>query len=117
LKVERRFNLILNKESSRQTLKGRTAVKKSYHTVNKQGKVNEQKLAEFLSRSGQMLLPMVDLIEQCQWACDELIDVTGRAAFQEQSCNYRLSRWREGRRNRESAGVETWFSMASNREW
>jgi transposase-like protein len=82
LKVERRFNLIPNKESGRQTLKGRTAVKKSYHTINKQGKVNEQKLAEFLSRNGQLLLPMVDLIEKCQWACDELIDVTGRAAIQ-----------------------------------
>jgi transposase-like protein len=57
-------------------------VKKSYHTINKQGKANEQKLAEFLSRNGQLLLPMVDLIEQCQLACDELIDVTGRAAIQ-----------------------------------
>ena len=57
-------------------------MKKSYHTINKQGKANERKLAEFLSRNGQMLLPMVDLIEQCQWACDELIDVTGRAAIQ-----------------------------------
>jgi transposase-like protein len=63
-------------------LKGRTAVKKSYHTINKQGKANEEKLAEFLSKNGQLLLPMVDLIEQCQWACDELIDVTGRAAIQ-----------------------------------
>jgi hypothetical protein len=25
---------------------------------------------------------MVDLIEQCQMACDELIDVTGRSAIQ-----------------------------------
>ncbi len=25
---------------------------------------------------------MVDLIEQCQMACDELIDVAGRAAIQ-----------------------------------
>jgi len=57
-------------------------VKKSYHTIDKQGKANEQELAEFLSRNGQLLLPMVDLIEQCQWACDELIDVTGRAAIQ-----------------------------------
>lgn len=63
-------------------MKGRTAVKKSYHTIDKEGKANEQKLAEFLSRSGQLLLPMVDLIEQCQWACDELIVVTGRAAIQ-----------------------------------
>ena len=64
-KLKRRFNLILNRESGRQTLKGRTAVKKSYHTINKQGKANERKLAEFLSKNGQLLLPMVDLIEQC----------------------------------------------------
>jgi hypothetical protein len=71
-----------NKEPGCRTLKGRTAVKKSYQTINKQGKANEGKLAEFLSKNGQLLLPMVDLIEQCQWACDELIDVTGRAAIQ-----------------------------------
>ncbi len=57
-------------------------MKKSYHTIGKQGKVNEQELASFLAKSGQALLPMVDLIEQCQVACDELIDVTGRAAIQ-----------------------------------
>ena len=63
-------------------MKGRTAVKKSYHTINKQGRANEQQLTEFLSKSGQLLLPMVDLITQCQCACDDLIDVTGRAAIQ-----------------------------------
>jgi transposase-like protein len=57
-------------------------VKKRYHTIGKQGKVNEQELAGFLARSGQILLPMVDLIEQCQLVCDELIDVTGRAAIE-----------------------------------
>jgi transposase-like protein len=57
-------------------------VKKSYHTINKRGKANEVKLVEFLSHHGQLLLPMVDLIEQCQCACDELIDVAGRAAIQ-----------------------------------
>jgi len=60
----------------------RTAVKKSYHTIGKQGKVNEQELTEFLFKNGQFVLPMVDLIEQCQLACEELIDVTGRAAIQ-----------------------------------
>jgi transposase-like protein len=57
-------------------------VKKSYHTIGKQGKENEQELAGYLARSGQILLPMVDLIEQCRLACDELIDVTGRAAIE-----------------------------------
>ena len=57
-------------------------MKRSYHTINKQGKANEKKLAEFLSKDGQVLLPMVDLIEQCHMACDELIDVAGRATIQ-----------------------------------
>ena len=57
-------------------------MKKTYHTIRNQGKVNEQELAGFLAKNGQALLPMVDLIEQCQVACDELIDVTGRAAIQ-----------------------------------
>jgi transposase-like protein len=57
-------------------------VKKRYHTINKQGKVNEVKLAEFLSKNGQLLLPMVGLIEQCHMACDELIQVAGRATIQ-----------------------------------
>ena len=57
-------------------------MKKSYHTINRQGKANQGKLAEFVSKNGQLLLPRVDLIEQCQLACDELIDMTGRAAIQ-----------------------------------
>ena len=57
-------------------------MKKRYHTIRKQGKTNETQLASFLVKNGQALLPMVDLIEQCQMACDELIDVTGRATIQ-----------------------------------
>jgi len=57
-------------------------VRRNYHTIDKQGKVNARKLGEFLSRNGQQLLPMVDLIEQCRLACDELIDVAGRATIQ-----------------------------------
>lgn len=79
MKVERRFSLIL-KESGCQPFEGRTAVKKAYRTIRKQGKANEQELASFLAKNGQALLPMVDLTEQCQLACDQLIDVTGRAA-------------------------------------
>ena len=57
-------------------------MKKAYRTIRNQGKVNEQELASYLVKNGQGLLPMVDLIEQCQMACDELIDCTGRAAIQ-----------------------------------
>lgn len=91
-------------------------MKKSCHTINKQGNANEQKLAKFLPQNDQILLPMVDLIEQCQSDCDELVDVTGRAAIQA-VLQLSAEQWREGRRNRESAGVETWFSMAGKREW
>ena len=56
-------------------------MKKTYHTIDKQGKANTKKLAGFLSKNGQLLLPMVELIEQCELACDELIDVAGRATI------------------------------------
>jgi hypothetical protein len=50
-------------------------VKRSYHTTDKQGKVGEQKLTEFLVHNGQALLPMLELIEQSRVAVDELIDL------------------------------------------
>jgi putative transposase len=57
-------------------------VKRNYHTIDKQGKVGERKLAEFLVRNGQALLPMLELIEQSRMAIDELIDVMGRASVE-----------------------------------
>jgi hypothetical protein len=57
-------------------------VKKQYHTIRKQGNFNEQELATFLAKNGQGLLPMIELIEQSRMACDQLIDVTGRAVLQ-----------------------------------
>ena len=55
-------------------------MKRNYHTINKQGK-GERKLADFLVRNGQALLPMMELIEQSRMAIDELIDVMGRASI------------------------------------
>jgi putative transposase len=57
-------------------------LKRSYHTLSTQGPTNAKKLAEFLSRNGQALLPMVDLIEQSRLVVDELIDVAGRATIE-----------------------------------
>jgi transposase-like protein len=57
-------------------------VKKPYHTIRKQGKFNQKELTIFLTKNGQGLLPMVDLITQCQMACDELISVTGRSVIE-----------------------------------
>ena len=57
-------------------------MERSYHTIDKQGKVGERKLAAFLVRNGQALLPMMELIEQSRMAIDELIDVMGRASIE-----------------------------------
>ena len=57
-------------------------MQRAYRTIRKQGKINEQELASLLVKNGQGLVPMVDLIEQCQVACDQLIDMTGRATIQ-----------------------------------
>ncbi len=57
-------------------------MRRNYHTIDKQGKVGERKLAEFLVRNDQALLPMLELIEQSRLAIDELIDVMGRASIE-----------------------------------
>lgn len=57
-------------------------MRKSYHTISSKGQTNAKRLAEFFSRNGQGLLPMVDLIEQSRMAVDELIDVAGRATIE-----------------------------------
>jgi len=41
-----------------------------------------RKWAEFLSKEGQLLLPLLELITQAEMAVDELIDVAGRAAIE-----------------------------------
>lgn len=60
----------------------RTALRRSYHTLSTRGAANAKRLAEFFSRHGQGLLPMVDLIEHSRMAVDELIDVAGRATIE-----------------------------------
>ena len=57
-------------------------MKRNYHTVDNHGKVNERKLAEFLVRNGQQLLPMMELITQSRLAIDELVDTVGRATIE-----------------------------------
>lgn len=60
----------------------RTAVKRNYHTIASSGKANERQLTDFLSRNGQFLLPMMELIEQSRMAVEELIDVAGRVTIE-----------------------------------
>jgi putative transposase len=57
-------------------------VRRNYHVVKRQGKVGERQLGEFFRQSGQQLLPMVELIEQCRLAVDEVIEVLGRKTIE-----------------------------------
>jgi len=41
-----------------------------------------RRLAEFLQKEGQLLLPMLDLVERAELAIDEVIDVLGRASIE-----------------------------------
>ena len=54
-------------------------MKKSYRIVTHN---DSQGLAEYLTRNGQFLLPMVELIEASRMAIDELIEVLGRASIE-----------------------------------
>ncbi len=53
--------------------------KKLYQIANK---TDSRKIAEFLSKDGQLLLPFLDLICNTEQALDELIDVVGKAAIE-----------------------------------
>ncbi len=54
-------------------------MEKPYHIV---GKESSEELGSYLAKNGQVLLPMVELIEQSKMAVDELIDVLGRAQIE-----------------------------------
>lgn len=43
---------------------------------------DSKELAQFLAKDGQLLLPMLDLVEQAQCAIDDLVDVMGRATIE-----------------------------------
>ncbi len=56
-----------------------------YHVVTNPGSpsaLDSQRLAQVLAQDGQLLLPMLDLIEHAQVAIDDLIDVMGRATIE-----------------------------------
>jgi transposase-like protein len=56
-----------------------------YHVVSRadsRGTLDPQQLAQVLARNGQLLLPILDLIEHAEAAVDDLIDVMGRATIE-----------------------------------
>ncbi len=54
-------------------------MKKSYQVISRQ---DRRALAHWLTKNGQGLLPLVELVEGAEIALEELIDVTGRATIE-----------------------------------
>ena len=57
-------------------------MKRTYQVVTKPSTLSSRELAEFLSKDGQFLLPLVELLERGEKAIDEVIDVMGRATVE-----------------------------------
>jgi putative transposase len=53
-----------------------------YQIVSANANFDSKELATFLAKEGQLLLPMLGLVEQAQCAIDELVDVMGRATIE-----------------------------------
>jgi len=56
--------------------------RKAARTGQIANKTDSRKIAEFLSKDGQLLLPFLELLCNTQQAIDELIDVVGKAAVE-----------------------------------
>jgi transposase-like protein len=53
-----------------------------YQILQGRSSADSRELAAFLAKEGQLLLPMVELVEHAQCAIDELVDVMGRATIE-----------------------------------
>ena len=54
----------------------------SYQIAQTGTNVGSKELSDFLTKEGQLLLPMVQLIEDAEVAIDDLVDVMGRATIE-----------------------------------
>jgi len=57
-------------------------VKRSYHVIDQQDKKAERELEKFCRANGQLLLPLVELIEQARLAVDQVIEQVGRKTIE-----------------------------------
>ncbi len=81
-------------------------MRRSYQVAERK---DSQALSEFLASEGQLLLPMVQLIEDAELAVDEVIDVVGRATIEavlQLSAERVAGRKQRGKRG--SDGMASW---------
>jgi putative transposase len=59
-----------------------TAVKKTYHMVDREAAAAVARVEEFAKANGQILLPLVEMVTQARMAVDEVIDRIGRQTIE-----------------------------------
>lgn len=57
-------------------------MKERYQIVGRQGRASEEALSRFTQGGGQFLLPLVELVEQCRVAVDDVIHELGRKTIE-----------------------------------
>jgi hypothetical protein len=60
-------------------------VKANYHVIEGQGKSAERPLAAFCKANGQMLLPLVELIEQARLTVSRVLDQVSQQTIEKKS--------------------------------
>ena len=81
--VESRWRLLPGCDTSRVLKREeRPPMKKPYKIVAGGSTPNRRELADWLAKDGQLLIPLVELLEKGERAIDEVIDVMGRATIE-----------------------------------
>ena len=57
-------------------------MKRPYRIVHDTSTASSRELADWLAKDGQLLVPLVELLEKGERAIDEVIDVMGRATVE-----------------------------------
>ncbi len=88
----------------------------SYQIAQTDTTVGSKQLADFLAKEGQLLLPMVQLVEQAEVAIDDLIDVMGRATIEavlQMSAEQVVGPKQQGKANRDRS--VHWYGVQKGR--
>ena len=69
-------------------------MKRPYKIVHETSTTSSRELADWLAKDGQLLVPLVELLEKGERAIDEVIDVMGRTGSTELVSNRIAGSWR-----------------------
>ena len=86
-------------------------MKRPYRIVHDTSTASSRELADWLAKDGQLLVPLVELLEKGERAIDEVIDVMGRATVEavlQMSAEPVAGPKAQGRRGPDREGVLAW---------